>query len=120
MKKAAYIFTIFFLAFGMLAFANNGDKTTKKAVVSNYSDVLKQIEYPQVCREQGIEGTVLVRVSLNEKGQMISHEFVKYPCTDLKDVVAQKLAALTFKPAIENGEAVSSKLLIPIEFKLTL
>jgi len=119
MKKTAYIFTILFLAFGMLATANNGDKNTKKAVLTNYADVLKQIEYPTVCRTEGVEGTVLVRVSLNEQGEMTNHEFVKFPCTDLKNAVADKLSVLKFQPATENGVAVSSKLLIPIEFKLT-
>jgi len=116
MKKLTYILSIGLIGFSLLASANNGEK---KAVVSNYSEVLSQIEYPQVCREQGIEGTVLVRVSLDAQGQLIGHEFVKFPCADLKDAVSKVLPLLNFQAAIVDGEAVSSKLLIPIDFRLT-
>lgn len=116
MKKLAYLLTIGLIGVSLMASANN-DKA--KAKVANYQEVLKQIEYPQVCREKGIEGTVLVRVSVNELGEMSGFEIVKTPCSDITEAVAKVLPLLNFEAAEVDGEAVSSKLLIPIEFKLT-
>lgn len=116
MKKLGYILMVGLMSAALLATANNGKP---KPVISNYAEVLKQIEYPTVCRENGVEGTVFVRISVDNEGNMTKYDIVKTPCSDLKEAVEKVLPLLTFQPANVEGQNVSSKILIPIEFRLT-
>jgi len=89
--------------------------------VTNYREVVSKIEYPRVCKEKGIEGKVIVSLEIDENGNLISHEFIKYPCSDLKEVVQNALPKLKFKPAFNvHGQAVASKITMPVNFKLTI
>lgn len=117
MKKLLTIAITAIFVFG--AYAGNGE--AKEAKVTNYKEVLSQIEYPQVCREQGIEGKVIVHLIINENGEISNHEFASYPCTDLRDAVENSLSQLQFIPARnDKGEAVKGAFTLPVNFKLTL
>ena len=95
--------------------------TAKVAEVTNYKEVLSQIEYPQVCKEKGIEGKVIVSLKVDADGNLVSHEFITYPCSDLKGVVTEALPKLKFSPAInQHGDAVAGRITMPINFKLTI
>ncbi len=103
---------------GYVAVANNGNEKPKP-VISNYADVLSQIEYPTVCRDKGIEGTVLVKISVDRKGEMKSFKIVDSPCSDLKKAVADAIPSLNFLAPVVDGRSVSSKIVVPVKFKLT-
>lgn len=120
MKKQLLAFTLTVLfAFGALAGNGKGEAESPKAV--NYKKVISQIEYPQVCKEKGIEGQVIVTLKIDEMGNVMSHEFGSYPCTDLRDAVEKVIPNLTFSPAKDkNGVAVVGKIAVPVNFKLTI
>ena len=106
-------------AVGMTVNASNGDKEKPNAVATNYSEVLSEIIYPEICREQAIEGTVLVEILVDRKGQIRKHEILESPNDELSQAVVNAIPTLEFMPAIKNGKNVSSKVLIPVNFKLT-
>jgi TonB family protein len=93
---------------------------TKKEVLApvllNYS-----LYYPDEAREQELEGTVLVRVLVNEYGKIsdvIIHESSGNP---LLDSAAVKTAlTFTFSTPKRDGEKTKMWVLVPIEFKLRL
>lgn len=117
MKKLFSLLITAILVVG--AYAGNGK--SEEAKVTNYKEVLSEIEYPQVCREKGIEGKVVVDLVIDELGKVVDHEFVSYPCTDLKEVVKESLSKLRFSPAKDdNGKAVKSVFTLPVNFKLTI
>ena len=120
MKKQLLALTlVVFFAFGASASNGKGEAESPKAV--NYKEVVSEIKYPQVCKEKGIEGQVIVTLEIDEMGNVISHEFGSYPCTDLRDVVKDVLPSLTFSPAKDkNGVAVAGKIALPVNFKLTI
>lgn len=118
MKKTLLMLT----ATCFILFASANTLTTaKEARVANYKEVLSKIEYPQVCKEKGIEGKVIVSLRIDSNGKMMSHEFLTYPCDDLKVAVAEALSELKFIPAVnQHGEAVTGKVILPVNFKLTI
>ena len=89
--------------------------------ITNYKEVVSQIEYPQVCKEKGIEGQVLVSLEIGIDGNVISHQFISFPCTDLRDVVQDALSKFTFNPAVDDhGQAIPSRITMPVKFELTI
>jgi len=78
---------------------------------------LRSPAYPELAREAGIEGKVLVRVLVGADG------FVR-SCEVLEGVLGLDEAALAaartavFKPAEQQGRAVATFIVIPIEFAL--
>jgi protein TonB len=116
MKRHTILFAIA-LCFSVLLFASNDNKS-RKVAVTNYTEVLSNIEYPTVCREQAIEGTVLVTINVSKKGNIQGYEFIESPCSDLKNAVEKVIPSLTFQPALVDGKAISSKITIPVKFEL--
>ena len=96
--------------------ANTG---TPKAVISNYKSVLSQVEYPVECRENALEGQVLVKLNVDEDGEILSHEIVSSTCIDMTLSVEKVLPLLHFEPVQIEGKIVKSEITIPVTFKLT-
>lgn len=95
--------------------------SAKVVEVTNYEEVLSQIVYPQVCKEKGIEGKVIVSLEIDEQGNVVSHEFISSPCSDLKEVVYNSLAKFNFSPAVnDSGQTIKSRITMPVNFELTI
>ena len=105
-----------------ILFVNGQPLSSSKVVeVTNYKEVLSQIEYPQVCKEKGIEGKVIVSLRVDANGKLMSHKFIAYPCVDIKGAVMEALPKLKFNPAInQHGDAVAGSITMPINFRLTI
>ncbi len=87
----------------------------------NYKEVLQRIEYPQVCKDKGIEGKVVVVLHLDKFGNIENYVFKAYPCNDLKKAVEYEIANLKFTPARDSdGNAVPGSYTLPVNFKLTI
>lgn len=121
MKKQLLVLTLALLVFGAQANTGLGNGEAESPKATNYKEVISQIEYPQVCKEKGIEGTVIVTLKIDETGNVINHEFGSYPCTDLRDAVKAVIKDLKFMPAKNaNGTSVVGKIAVPVNFKLTI
>ena len=119
MKKQ--ILTLTMALFTFIAFAGNGNGKAESPKSMNYAEVISEIEYPKVCKEKGIEGTVLVTLKIDEVGNVINHKFESYPCTDLRDAVKAVIKDLKFTPARnDEGTPVVGKIAVPVNFKLTI
>lgn len=117
MKKLLAIAITAVLVFGLYA---NDDKA-KQVKLTNYKDVISEIEYPQVCKTKGIEGKVIVSLMVDANGEIVESEFLSFPCDDLKEAVSDVLPELKFSPARdENGKAIKGKFILPVNFKLNI
>ena len=72
---------------------------------------------PKRAKEEGIEGTVIIRAFIDRDGEVLDAQVVKgigYGCDE-----AARLAILyhRFKPGLQRGKRVKVQLDIPIEFK---
>lgn len=114
-KLVTYAFALTLLA---TSYANNGAELPK---VMNYKQALSEIEYPQVCRERGIEGKVIVALRIDKHGQIINYKVQSTPCSEMQEAVEAVLPSMAFKPALdENGQPVEGILTLPVNFKLTI
>ena len=84
----------------------------------NMADVQKAIGYPQVARDAGIEGAVVVRVLVNEKGNFLRHKIINSVHPVLDKAVEKQLPNLRFTPAIQGGKPIKFWVNIPFNFKL--
>lgn len=81
----------------------------------------RKMNYPAQGRKNGIQGTVLVEVIVNEMGKLENYKITKSLGKDFdKEAVDAILRGfeLPFQPAMHNGKPVKVKYEIPVRFKL--
>ena len=84
----------------------------------NMAEIQKAIGYPQVARDAGIEGAVVIRVLVNEKGRYLRHKIINSVHPVLDKAVEKQLPNLRFTPAIQGGKPIKFWVNIPFNFKL--
>lgn len=84
----------------------------------NHAQVRRQMGYPEMAKEAGIEGTVVARVLVNEHGQVVDQQIVKGAHPVLDKVVEQNLDDLAFEPAIAGGDSIKFWVNLPFQFRL--
>ncbi|MCF6364883.1 MAG: TonB family protein [Bacteroidales bacterium] len=83
--------------------------------------IARNINYPAVARENGIEGTVYLRFEVTKKGTVGKIEIMNKGVVDemLEDASTDVIKKLPkFKPGMHNGAKVNVWFSIPISFKL--
>ncbi|MEM6763421.1 MAG: energy transducer TonB [Bacteroidota bacterium] len=84
----------------------------------NMAEVQKAIGYPQIARDAGIEGSVVLRVLVDEKGKYNKHKVLNQVHPILAKAVESKIRLLKFTPAIQGGKPIKFWVNIPFNFKL--
>lgn len=84
----------------------------------NLDEVVELIGYPELAKESSIEGQVIVRILLDEKGNYMKHSVIKNPHPLLTKAVEKQVHKLKFTPAIQAGKPVKYWVTIPFKFKL--
>jgi protein TonB len=74
-------------------------------------------QYPELAREAGVEGTVLIRVLVGEDG-FVKDQIIIQSQQMLDDAAAAAAQTAVFKPALQKDKPVAVWMVIPIEFKL--
>ena len=79
----------------------------------------KVIRYPEMAEQYGVEGKVVVRAMISDKGEIVDAEIVKglFLHCDREALTAIK-AMPDWKPALKNEVAVASKVLLTVNFNL--
>ena len=76
------------------------------------------IAYPEGARREGIEGTVRLRIVVDNEGRVVDVKVVSGPGHGLNDAASDALRKFKFKPAIKRGEPVSTSLVYNYTFRL--
>jgi protein TonB len=81
--------------------------------------ILENIVYPEVARQAGIEGKVVISFVVEKDGSLSSFEVVKkvHPLLNEEALRVVKLMP-NWEPGKLNGKAVKVRFQLPIEFKL--
>ena len=75
--------------------------------------------YPAEAREQGLEGTVKVKVQVSASGGVSGASIVKSSGHSILDEsVLANVYDCNFEPAEKDGSPIASKVIIPVRFKL--
>jgi len=77
-----------------------------------------QPKYPLAARQQGREGTVVLRLTIDERGNLVQVEVVASPSDGFAQSAVEAVKLSTFAPALRGGKAVSSRAVLPMRFAL--
>lgn len=75
-------------------------------------------KYPFMARKRGKEGTVVLKLTLDSQGQLQAVETIEANGFGFAEAANTAIRMSTYAPAVKNGRAVSSQVLIPIKFVL--
>lgn len=101
---------------------SQGIRVTTHATFDNMGAFINHnLRYPEDAFESGIEGTILVRFLVDEKGITHDPEVIKDPmgCKSCEVEAKRVIKAMPpWKPATYKNKTVSEVKVLPIEFKL--
>lgn len=95
------------------------DDKLENAVI-DFSKLSKFVKYPEIAREKEIEGQVILKVLVNEKGKFVNI-LIEESDNELLNEAAIKAVkdyGKAEKPALKNGKPNASWIFLPIKFKL--
>jgi periplasmic protein TonB len=76
-------------------------------------------KYPDLARQAGIEGTVLLRVLVGDDGKVINVSVIQSDVTPAMEKAAMEAAKqFAFRPAKQRTVSVKASVAVPIRFKL--
>lgn len=82
-------------------------------------DIANKTEYPRQAAENGIQGTVTVRIVINAKGKITQPTIIRGTDPLLDNEALRVIGKLSdFRPGEQNGRKVSVQMSIPIKFEL--
>ncbi|HWL14835.1 MAG TPA: energy transducer TonB [Opitutus sp.] len=73
-------------------------------------------EYPRELKNQGVSGIVMVKVTIDDQGNVAEVSVAKSSNEAFDKFATEALKKWKFKPAKQDGEAVSMQVTIPIKF----
>lgn len=80
--------------------------------------IKKLVVYPEIAKKAGIEGTVVIRAAIDEKGNVIKTVVAKGIGAGCDEAAVDAVKKTKFKPGSQRGKPVKVWLSIPIKFKL--
>jgi protein TonB len=84
----------------------------------NLDAIKNQIGYPQIAKDAGIEGTVVVRILIDKNGDYRDHRILKQVHPILSKAVEEQLKQLRFTPGIQAGKPIKAWINLPFQFRL--
>lgn len=87
--------------------------------LGGFAAIQRNIVYPEIAQEAGIEGTVIVQAYVNEFGKVTECVVLKgVPNTGLDEAAIAAIMKTRFKPAKQRDRNVGVYISIPVIFKL--
>lgn len=74
--------------------------------------------YPQIARRLGKEGKVVLRLTLNEKGELVNIEVIEGAPYGFTESAIEAVKKSRFSPAIKNGKPIACRAILPVRFVL--
>ena len=87
--------------------------------LGGYGAIQRNIIYPEIAQEAGIEGTVVIQAFVDKKGKVTDTVVLKgIPNTGLNEAAMTAIEKTRFKPAKQRDRAVGGWISIPVNFRL--
>ena len=119
MKNSMYFLLFFFLIAATTSFAQEEDLDKYPEPVGGIEELVKNLVYPASAKESGVEGKVLVKAIIDEKGNVIETSILKSVSEDCDRAAMDAIKKTNFTPGIKNNKPVKAEVTIPIMFKLS-
>jgi len=80
----------------------------------------KNIKYPTICLEQGVQGRVMVAFVVNKDGSIVDVKVVRSPDEHLSEEALRVVKLMPkWKPARQGNKTVRSRFNLPVMFRLS-
>ena len=87
--------------------------------VGGYGAIQRNIVYPEIAQEAGIEGKVIIQAFIDNKGRVQGMSVLQgIPNTGLNEAALAAIKKTRFKPAQQRDRPVGVYISIPVNFKL--
>ena len=88
--------------------------------MGGYAAIQKAVIYPEIAREAGIEGTVIVQATIGKDGTVKETIILKgIPKTGLDEAAMDAIKTIKWKPAYQRDKPVTVRISVPVVFRLT-
>lgn len=88
-------------------------------MIGGMAALVKDLTYPQLAQQAGIEGMVVVQVVIDEEGRPLNPIIARSGSELLDDAAIEAVMKQNFKPGRQRGQPVKVQLAIPVRFQLT-
>jgi len=79
----------------------------------------QKVDYPAQAKMNGLQGTVVLRITINEEGSPAEVEIVSGPGEGLNEAAASALRGFQFSPAYLNKKPVAVTILYNYKFRIS-
>ncbi|MCF6238452.1 MAG: energy transducer TonB [Candidatus Marinimicrobia bacterium] len=87
--------------------------------LGGYAAIQKAVIYPEIAREAGIEGTVIVQATIGKDGRVKETIVLKgIPKTGLNEAAMDAIKLIKWKPAYQRDKPVTVRISVPVVFRL--
>lgn len=119
MKNTIYILLFFFLFFSVSGFAQKEKLDKYPEPTGGIEAMIKNVVYPQTAKDQGIQGKVFVKATIDEKGNVLETSILKSVNDDCDKAAMDAIKKTKFTPGIKDNKPVKAEITIPVMFKLS-
>ena len=81
--------------------------------------IAKNVKYPAKAKEEGVEGKVFVKATIDEKGNVTETEIVRSVSKECDLAAVYAVEKTKLVPGEKDGNNISAQVTIPIAFKLS-
>jgi len=86
--------------------------------VGGIAAIQRMVDYPEIAKRAGVEGTVYVEAFVNEEGVVTRTRVVKGIGAGCDEAAEAAVKKVQFKPGKQRGKPVKVRMSIPIRFRL--
>jgi TonB family protein len=87
-------------------------------IIGGQKALFNELEYPEECKNAGIEGRVITQFVVTKQGNLRDAEVVRGIGGGCDQAAINAVSAMKFKPGEQGGEAVNTRFSLPIVFQL--
>ena len=81
--------------------------------------LMNEVQYPEMAKEAGIQGRVLVQFVVNKNGQAQDVTVSKSVHETLDAEAIRAVKEMSFEPGMKDGEPINVQMVLPVTFKLS-
>jgi TonB family protein len=118
MKTLFSVWFPFYFMFGLFVYQPPDDPEVMPTPVGGMKAIAEHIIYPETAKINKLEGKVLVKALIDEKGNVTSTEMVESLSIDCDKAAVDAIKKVKFNPAIKDGKKIKCEVVIPVQFKL--
>ena len=119
MKTLTNFSILFILLLGINLFAQEEKLDKYPEPIGGIESMFIFVVYPVSAKEAGIQGKVLVKTIVDEKGNVVETEVIKGFDADCDKAAMDAIKKTKFTPGIKDNKPVKAEVTIPVMFKLS-